>query len=247
MPLIETIGKADGDGPKPGDRPFEAAGASAPIIDPNWGGGPRKDKNMRLITSLAAFLATTGAALAHTGHGAHTDGGFTHGFMHPIGGADHLLAMVGVGLLAYLVSERSGSAKALWLVPAAFITAMAAGGVLGLTGTAFPLMELAIGLSVIVIGGAAALGSSLPVAAAMTLVGFFAIFHGQAHGLEMPLGSSAAGYGAGFLIATGLLHGAGIALGLRLSRVAGSHAILAARASGGAMALAGAGVLAGVL
>jgi urease accessory protein len=80
---------------------------------------------MRLTTSLAAFLATTGVALAHTGHGTHTDGGLVHGFMHPIGGMDHLLAMVGVGLLAYLVGERSGSAKALWLVPAAFVASWA--------------------------------------------------------------------------------------------------------------------------
>jgi urease accessory protein len=202
---------------------------------------------MRLITSLAAFFATTGATLAHTGDATHTDSGFLHGFMHPVGGADHLLAMVGVGLLAYLVSERRESMKALWLIPAAFVTALAAGGVLGLTGTALPLMELAIGLSVVVIGAAAAFGRSLPASAAMALVGFFALFHGQAHGLEMPLGSSVAGYGAGFLAATLLLQGAGIALGLGLSRVAGSHAVLAARASGAAMALAGLGVLTGVI
>jgi urease accessory protein len=116
-----------------------------------------------------------------------------------------------------------------------------------MVGTVLPLMELAIGLSVVVIGGAAALGRSLPPAAAMALVGFFAIFHGQAHGLEMPLGSSVAGYGAGFLIATGLLHGVGIALGFGLSRVAGSRAVIAARASGGVLALAGVGVLTGVL
>lgn len=136
---------------------------------------------MRLLARLIA-LGLAGlptAALAHTGVG--DTAGLVHGFLHPMGGLDHVLAMLAVGVLAALLGGR-----ALILVPLSFVAMMAVGFVLGLGGVALPLVELGIALSVIVIGAAAAWGGRLPVAAAMSLVGAFAIFHGHAHGAEMP-------------------------------------------------------------
>jgi urease accessory protein len=140
------------------------------------------------------------------GHG--DAAGFTHGFMHPLGGLDHVLAMVAVGLYAALLGGR-----ALWLVPATFVTVMALGGAAGLAGYALPYAELGIALSVVVLGVAVALRVSLPTLAATALVGVFAVFHGHAHGAEMPQYLSGYEYAAGFLAATALLHGAGIAAG----------------------------------
>ena len=174
---------------------------------------------MRLRTAAVfpVLLATTGAALAHPGHG--DTAGFVHGFMHPMGGFDHVLAMVAVGLLAAHLGGR-----ALWLVPAAFVAAMAAGGALGMAGVAVPYTEAGIMLSIVVLGLVAVLRLGMPVSVAMALAGFFAIFHGYAHGAEMPAGASGVTYAAGFLVATALLHAAGIAMGLgigaRLSRSA---------------------------
>lgn len=202
---------------------------------------------MRTITTGAALLATTGAALAHTGHGAHDNASFGYGFLHPLGGLDHLLAMVAVGLLAYLAADRAGSGRPLWLIPAAFVGAMAAGGMLGVYGVGLPLVELGIGLSIVVIGAAAALGRPLPVAAAMALVGFFALFHGHAHGSEMPADSAGMAYGLGFMAATALLHAAGIAAGFGIGRFSRESGVLAARTGGGVMALAGLAIVAGVL
>lgn len=203
---------------------------------------------MRIFTTGAtALLGTTGAALAHTGPGAHDNASFAYGFTHPLGGLDHLLAMVAVGLLAYLVADRAGSSRPLWLIPAAFVGAMAIGGVLGVYGAGLPLVELGIGLSIVVIGAAAALGRNLPVAAAMALVGFFALFHGHAHGTEMPTDSAGLAYGLGFMAATALLHAAGIGAGFGTGRISRATGVLAARAGGGVMAVAGVAVVAGVL
>lgn len=156
---------------------------------------------------FAGAMALAGAAEAHTGAGATT--GAMHGFFHPLGGLDHLLAMVSVGLFAFLLGGR-----ALWLVPLSFVAMMAAGGVAGMEGVGIPFVETGIALSVIVIGGLVALGRSLPLAAAMSVVGAFALFHGYAHGAEMPLAASGLGYGAGFLSATAALHSAGVGLGV---------------------------------
>lgn len=185
---------------------------------------------MKFAARIAAIMlvALPGAALAHTGAG--DPSGFTHGFMHPLGGIDHMLAMVAVGLYAAMLGGR-----ALWLVPAAFITAMAAGGTLGAAGYPLPHAEIGIGLSVVVLGLAVALRVSLPALAAMALAGAFAIFHGHAHGAEMPADMSGMTYAAGFLLATALLHGAGIALG----RVSAYPAPRLIQAAGGAMTLAG--------
>ena len=158
----------------------------------------------------AAFLALAPTvALAHPGH----DGaGLAHGFAHPFGGVDHIAAMVAVGLLAARLGGR-----ALWLVPASFVAAMAVAGVAGMAGMTLPYAETGIAISVGVLGAIAAFGIAMPVAAAMGLVAFFAVFHGYAHGIEMPETASGLAYGAGFVAATAALHAIGIALGLAIA------------------------------
>ena len=152
------------------------------------------------------------------------------GLAHPLGGIDHGLAMVAVGLYAALLGGR-----ALWLVPAVFLAAMALAGAIGMTGYALPYTEVGIAASVIVLGLAVAFRIRLPTVAAMALAGLFAIFHGHAHGAEMPQTISGYWYAAGFLHATALLHGAGIALGI----IAGNIRWRVAQAAGAAMTLAG--------
>jgi urease accessory protein len=147
---------------------------------------------MRIAAAAAVLIAMTGAAAAHPGHA--DAGGFTHGFLHPLGGLDHVLAMVAVGLYAALLGGR-----ALWLVPATFVTVMALGGALGAAGYALPYTEIGLALSVVALGLAVALRVNLPTLAAMTLAGVFAVFHGHAHGAEMPLDLSGYEYAAGFL------------------------------------------------
>lgn len=194
----------------------------------------------KLLTGgLAAALALLPmAALAHTGTGAHIDA--MHGFLHPLTGLDHILAMVAVGVFAARLGGRS-----LWAVPAAFVAAMVIGGALGYFGTPLPMVEQGIALSVIVMGLAVALGVKLPMVPAMALVAAFAVFHGHAHGAEGSEAASFAGYAAGFVIATSLLHAAGVVLGLLIARPGGALALNAQRVVGGAGALAGAAILMG--
>ena len=189
-----------------------------------------------LTRALAAALTLVPtAAFAHPGIG---DGhGLVHGFAHPLGGLDHILAMVTVGIFAWQLGGR-----ALWLVPATFTAVMAAGGVLGIAGVQVPFVELGIAASVIVLGGIVALAMKAPVAIAMGIVGLFAVFHGHAHGTEMPLDVSGAAYAAGFMLATALLHGVGIALGFVIGRIADAY--LAYRIAGAVVALAGVAILA---
>jgi urease accessory protein len=186
-----------------------------------------------------AMMLVPAMAHAHTGIGA-TDG-FAHGFAHPIGGVDHMLAMVAVGTFAALMGGR-----AVWLVPLSFVAMMAFGGVLGIEGIAVPFVEIGIAASVVALGLAIALRWSPPVIAAMALAGVFAIFHGHAHGAEMPMDASGLGYAAGFMLATALLHAAGIGVGLAAGRF-GARSVLAARTAGAATALAGVAILAGYL
>ena len=153
-------------------------------------------KRFLQLAILAAFLAPT-AALAHTGVG--DTSGFMHGFTHPLGGLDHQLAMILVGIFAYQLGGR-----ALWLVPLTFVGIMALGGFLGIAGIPVPFIEIGIALSVIVLGAIVAFGVKVPVAAAMGIVGLFAIFHGHAHGSEMPMDASGLEYGLGFMLATAL-------------------------------------------
>jgi len=192
---------------------------------------------LRLSSLVLATLLMLNPALAHTGIGETT--GFVHGFSHPVGGIDHVLAMVAVGLFAAL---RGGAA--LWLVPAAFVTMMTVGGVLGMAGVGMPLVEIGIGLSVVVFGVAVALPRNVPLAAAMALVAFFAVFHGHAHGAEMPDTVSGFEYGIGFVLATSMLHLAGIGLGLGIGKMGELDGRRVARVAGGSMALAGVAILA---
>ena len=161
----------------------------------------------RIILRIAAALLalTPTVAFAHPGH----DGaGLVSGFMHPLGGLDHIIAMVAVGLLAARIGGR-----ALWLVPASFVTPMAVAGLAGSAGVGLPYVEAGIALSVVALGIVAVFGVAMPVAAAMALVAFFAVFHGYAHGAEMPETASGVLYGLGFVAATAMLHGIGIGLG----------------------------------
>jgi urease accessory protein len=189
------------------------------------------------LAALAALVPT--AAMAHTGVG--DVGGFAHGFWHPITGLDHVLAMVLVGMLAWQLGNR-----ALWLVPATFVLVMAVGGALGVAGIAIPLVELGIALSIVVLGAAVALGIRAPVAVAMGIAGLFAIFHGHAHGAEMPVDASGLAYGMGFMIATALLHLGGLGLGFLIG-AAGDRYGLVMRSAGGLAAIAGLAILTGVL
>src|SRR5262249_30139773 len=129
------------------------------------------------LAAASLVLAPT-FALAHPGHNAADA---VPGLLHPLSGIDHVLAMVAVGLLAARLGGRG-----LWLVPASFLLAMAAAGFVGMAGIALPYAEAGIALSVMALGATLAFGFTLPVAAAMGLVAFFALFHGYAHGLETP-------------------------------------------------------------
>src|SRR5262249_12614795 len=192
------------------------------------------------LTTAALTLIPT-AAFAHPGIGdAH---GFVDGFAHPLGGLDHILAMVTVGIFAWQLGGR-----ALWLVPAAFVLAMAAGralrlarGALGMAGVPLPFVELGIAASVIVLGAMVAFAHTAPLAIAVGIVGLFAIFHGHAHGTEMPLDAAASTYAAGFMLATMLLHVAGIALGFAIGSIAYGRA--AYQLGGSLVALAGVAIL----
>ncbi|MEH3148004.1 MAG: HupE/UreJ family protein [Methylobacterium frigidaeris] len=192
----------------------------------------------RLLAGLAALLPLLPqAALAHAGHG--DPSGFAQGFAHPLGGPDHLLAMVAVGLLASL---RGG--RAVWAVPLAFLGMMALGGAAGAGGVPLPFVEAGIALSVVAFGLAVGFGAGLPVAALAVLVGAFAVFHGHAHGAEMPPGASGVTYGFGFLAATALLHAAGLGLGWVAGR---SLSARTAPLAGAAVALAGVAILVGAV
>jgi urease accessory protein len=195
---------------------------------------------MRALLVALAGLAIPGTAMAHTGIGAGVS--FMHGFSHPILGIDHVLAMLAVGLLAFAMGGR-----ARWSVPAAFLVAMVLAAVAGAQGLPLPLVELGVGVSVVVIGAAVTLGRSLPVSLAVALAGGFALFHGHAHGAEIAVGASSLAYGFGFVFATALLHAAGAGVGYAVARITGAYSVLALRAGGAAIALAGAALLGGAV
>lgn len=188
------------------------------------------------FASAAALAVSALPAMAHAHtFGAH-DAGFVHGFLHPVGGIDHLLAMVAVGLWA---AQRGGAA--LWALPAAFVTAMIGGGLLGMGGIALPAVELGIAGSVIALGALVALQSRLPLPASVAAVALFALFHGHAHGAEMPEAAQPLLYGLGFALATALLHGAGVAAALGVRGRVGS---LLLRGAGAAIGLGGVALVA---
>jgi len=196
--------------------------------------------NMKKLAlfSIGGLLALTSGAMAHPGHGAAQD--LAHGFMHPLSGLDHLIAMVAVGVLAARLGGR-----ATYMVPLAFLLAMIAGGAAGYAGLPLPMVEQGIGLSVVVLSIAVALDYRLPLTLSMGLVGLFAVFHGHAHGTEGANAEAFLPYAAGFIAATSALHIAGIALGLSLDRFGAKSSIYLKRLIGAAGAVAGVMILAG--
>jgi urease accessory protein len=164
--------------------------------------------NTAALTSMsAAALLVPLPALAHVDAG--TAGGFLSGLGHPVSGLDHVLAMVAVGIWGAQLGR-----PAIWLLPVVFPLLMAFGGFAGLVGWQLPAIEVGIALSAVVLGGLILAQARLPLAGAILIVACFAVFHGHAHGTEMADGDSALLYSIGFVIATGLLHAAGILLGL---------------------------------
>jgi urease accessory protein len=178
---------------------------------------------------MAALLALlwwpTAAAHVEQGQAA----GLLAGLKHPVSGFDHVLAMVAVGLWGAQLG-----APAVWMLPVAFPMMMAFGGLLGLVGVPVPGVEVGIALSAVALGALVAAEARPPLAAAVVVVAFFALFHGHAHGSELPEGANGLLYSVGFVVATGTLHGVGIALGLvhrwrwgsRAIRVAGVVVLL---------------------
>jgi len=186
------------------------------------------DRNRFLV--LCSLFIVPSLAHAHVGIG--QTGGFGHGFSHPLGGLDHLCAMLAVGLWAAQMGGR-----ALWAVPLAFVTVMALGGILGMAGLNLPSVETGILLSVLLLGVLVAASVRLPLAPSVAIVAFFAIFHGFAHGAEMPANASGIAYAAGFAFATALLHLCGIGLGIAIQRLATPQFV---RFAGAAVVLVGA-------
>ena len=135
--------------------------------------------------------------------------GLLSGLWHPVSGLDHVLAMIAVGLWGAQLRQ-----PAVWLLPVTFPMVMAVGGFLALVGIPVPGVEIGIALSAVLLGMMVAGEVRAPLAIAVVLVGFFAVFHGHAHGTELPAGQSGLAYSIGFVVATGCLHGAGILMGL---------------------------------
>jgi urease accessory protein len=189
---------------------------------------------------IAILLLAPTPALAHFGAD-HTHS-FAYGFAHPLGGLDHILAMVTVGLLAWQLGGR-----AIWLVPTTFVSLMALGGALGIAGEPLSVVEYGIAASLIVLGAMVAFGMKMPTAVVAAIVALLAMFHGYAHGLETPADASGGTFAAGFILATILLHACGIGLGMLIGRVSEAHGKLAFRAAGSVVALAGLAILIQVL
>ncbi|EIP97466.1 hydrogenase/urease accessory protein [Opitutaceae bacterium TAV1] len=186
---------------------------------------------LRSVFLLVGLVVLPALAQAHPGH----DGGheltwdFGGGFAHPFTGWDHLLAMTAVGLWAAILGGR-----ARWLVPSAFVGLMVTGAVVAISGFVIPGVEQGIAASLLALGLLIAFAVRLPVAAGMAVTGLFAIFHGMAHGAEMPASASAFSYASGFVVATVILHAAGLALGMALQKQT-----VIARVAGGLVAAGG--------
>ena len=186
------------------------------------------DGARRFALGLALSLVFR-AAGAHeeTGQAA----GLLAGLAHPVSGLDHVLAMIAVGLWGAVLGQ-----PAIWVLPVAFPLVMALGGLMGLLGFSLPGVEVGIALSAIVLGAMVLTEARPPIWLAALIVAFFAVFHGHAHGRELPEGTSALLYSLGFVMATGLLHAVGILLGIAHRWPAGRALV---RAAGGGVALGG--------
>jgi urease accessory protein len=205
---------------------------------PSW---PQTDRTGMQLTAIwlcaAAVALLPAAAQAHTGEG--VTGGFLSGFTHPIFGFDHVVAMIAVGLWGAFLGQ-----PAIWLLPVVFPVVMAFGGLAGVLGVPLPGVELGIAFSAVTLGAMVALALRPPLWVAAVLVGAFAIFHGHAHGTELPEAANPLAYGVGFVIATGLLHLSGIMLGLLARWPMGLNAV---RVGGGVIACVGLFFLTGAL
>ena len=184
---------------------------------------------IRLFVVAMLVLSAGVPLFAHEQTGAAR--GFLTGFLHPLSGLDHVVAMIAVGLWGAQLGP-----PALWLLPITFPMVMAVGGFLGLIGVALPGVEIGIALSALLLGAVVASEARPSLAIAASLVGVFAIFHGHAHGTELPAGQSGLAYSMGFVVATGLLHAVGIVIGVIHRWQAGRVAL---RVAGTAVALAG--------
>jgi len=181
-----------------------------------------------VLITATALIATP--AYAHDGTG--LAGGFMAGVIHPLAGLDHMLAMISVGLWGAFLGR-----PLVYALPMLFPAAMAVGGALGMAGVGFPPVELGIAVSVVTLGAMILLAVRAPIVVACAIVAIFALFHGYAHGAELPSAADPVGYSAGFVLSTGLLHLIGIGFGLLRAVPAGTIAL---RAAGGAIALSGA-------
>jgi urease accessory protein len=182
-----------------------------------------------VTTALAFATLFSASASAHVGTG--LAGGFISGFSHPLSGFDHLLAMVSVGLWGAFLKR-----PLIYVLPVVFPLMMVVGAILGTFAVALPRTELVIALSVLVLGSCIALAIRAPVWAATVVVAVFAVFHGYAHGRELPSAADPIGYSAGFVLVTGLLHVSGIGLGLINQR---PYGVAATRSLGAGIAVVG--------
>ena len=186
---------------------------------------------------LGSLLLLSAPAMAHDGTG--LAGGFAAGFFHPLSGLDHMLAMVSVGLWGAFLGR-----PLLYALPMLFPGVMVIGGALGMLGVPVPPVEVGIAISVMVLGAMILFAVRAPVLVACAIVAMFALFHGYAHGMELPSAADPVGYSAGFVLCTGMLHLVGIALGTLRNLPKGT---LALRGVGGAIALSGVWFVAGAL
>lgn len=190
---------------------------------------PRVIRPLLLMALSCLLVMLPDTSMAHIEQG--QAGGFLTGFSHPWSGLDHIMAMVAVGLWGAQLGN-----PAMWMLPITFPIVMSFGAFMGLAGIAVPGIEVGIALSAIVLGAMVFSESRPPLWAAALLVGVFAIFHGHAHGTELPEGQNGLLYSMGFVISTGLLHGVGITIGL-VHRWSAGRTLL--RACGAVISLAG--------
>ena len=191
---------------------------------------PAANRAIRAVAAAALMLAFASPALAHDGTG--LAGGFAAGFLHPLSGPDHMLAMIAVGLWGAFLGR-----PLVYALPMIFPTVMAFGAGIGMLGILFPPVEIGIALSVLTLGLLILFAVRAPVLLACAIVAAFGLFHGYAHGVELPSAADPIGYSAGFVLCTGLLHLIGIGLGLLKVSRAGTFAL---RGAGGVIALFGA-------
>lgn len=195
-----------------------------------------RNTSTRFLFTLL-LLTVSGTAFAHPGHDVS---GFAAGLMHPFSGMDHLLAMVAVGLWAAQCDRKGSGVRKVWLLPATFMTMLTIGAATATQWQSLPLVEAGIATSVLSLGLLIMLSLQLPVALSVSVTAIFGLFHGYAHGLELPQSAAPAEYALGFLIATATLHFSGVAAGLAMRE---RHATLS-RLLGSAIAISGVYLLA---